>query len=167
MKDDSGAYAVFTEQGSSASHMTAAKVMDAIARLPDRDGQAADAISAYTQVKMEDVQKLLNSPNQNVQMYGYDFQNINGRSRGNTLRILLSILNEPYKETHSQDSCGKDSSKKSIDGTWLGKSTKLEMLIRSQKTKIFFSVYVVDIKMAGKKPNLVPVWKKLMKDVDI
>ena len=51
VKDDSGAYAVFTEQGSSASQMTAAKVMDAIARLPDCDGQAADAVSAYTQVK--------------------------------------------------------------------------------------------------------------------
>ena len=28
VKDDSGAYALFTEQGSSASQMTAAKVMD-------------------------------------------------------------------------------------------------------------------------------------------
>ena len=54
VKDDSGAYAVFTEQGSSASQMTAAKVMDVIARLLDCDGQAADAISAYTQFKKED-----------------------------------------------------------------------------------------------------------------
>ena len=30
VKDDSGSYAVFTEQGSSASQMTAAKVMDII-----------------------------------------------------------------------------------------------------------------------------------------
>ena len=36
--------------------------MDVIARLPDCDGQAADAISAYTQVKMEDAQKLLKIP---------------------------------------------------------------------------------------------------------
>ena len=35
VKDDSGAYAVFTEQGSSASQMTAAKVIDVISRLPD------------------------------------------------------------------------------------------------------------------------------------
>ena len=34
VKDDSGSYAVFTEQGSSASQMTAAKVMDIISRLP-------------------------------------------------------------------------------------------------------------------------------------
>ena len=46
VKDDSGAYAVFTEQGSSASQMTAAKVMDIISRLPGCDGQASDAVSA-------------------------------------------------------------------------------------------------------------------------
>ena len=54
VKDDSGSYAVFTEQGSSASQMTAAKIMDITSRLPGCDGQAADAVSAYTQVKLED-----------------------------------------------------------------------------------------------------------------
>ena len=49
VKDDSGSYAVFTEQGSSASQMTAAKIMDIISRLPGCDGQAADAVSAYIQ----------------------------------------------------------------------------------------------------------------------
>ena len=62
VKDDSGSYAVFTEQGSSASQMTAAKVMDIISRLPGCTGQAADAVSAYTQVKMEDAPKLLKIP---------------------------------------------------------------------------------------------------------
>ena len=52
-KNDSGSYAVFTEQGSSASQMTAAKIMDIISRMPGCDGQAADAVSAKTQVKME------------------------------------------------------------------------------------------------------------------
>ena len=51
VKDDLGSYAVFTEQGSSASQMTAAKIMDIIYRLLGCDGQAADAVSAYTQVK--------------------------------------------------------------------------------------------------------------------
>ena len=59
VKDDSGSYAVFTEQGSSASQMTAAKVMDVISRLPGCAGQAADGVSAYTQVKMEDAPSLL------------------------------------------------------------------------------------------------------------
>ena len=62
VKDGSGSYAVFTEQGSSASQMTASKIMDIIFRLPGCDGQAADALSAYTQVKMEDAHKLLKIP---------------------------------------------------------------------------------------------------------
>ena len=47
VKDNSGSYAVFTEQGSSASQMTAAKNMDIISRLSGFAGQAADAVSAY------------------------------------------------------------------------------------------------------------------------
>ena len=42
--------------------MTPAKVMDIISRLAGCDGQAADAVSAYTQVKMEDAHKLLKIP---------------------------------------------------------------------------------------------------------
>ena len=62
LKDDSGSYAVFTEQRSSASQLTAAKIMDIISRLLGCDGQSADAVSAYTQVKMEDAHKLLKIP---------------------------------------------------------------------------------------------------------
>ena len=50
VKDDSGSYAVFTEQG------------NIISRLPGCAGQAADAVSAYTSVKMEDAPSLLKIP---------------------------------------------------------------------------------------------------------
>ena len=62
VKDDSRAYAEFTEQGSSASQMTAAKIMDIISRLRGCAGQAADAVSAETQVQMKDAPKLLKIP---------------------------------------------------------------------------------------------------------
>ena len=62
MKDDSGSYPVFMEQGSSASQMTAAKVMDIISRLPGCAGQTADAVSAFPHVKMQDTPKLLKIP---------------------------------------------------------------------------------------------------------
>ena len=62
VKDDSGSYGVLTEQGSSASQVTAAKVMDIIYRLPGCAGQAADAVSACSKVKMEDAPKLLKIP---------------------------------------------------------------------------------------------------------
>ena len=53
VKDDSRNHAVFTEQGASASHMTAAKGLDVNSRLHGCSGQAGDAVSAYTQVKNE------------------------------------------------------------------------------------------------------------------
>ena len=56
VKDDSGSYAVFTEQGSSVSQMTAAKIMDIMSRLPGCAGQAIDAVSACTQVVMKMLQ---------------------------------------------------------------------------------------------------------------
>ena len=46
----------------SASQMTAVKVMDIISMLPGCAGQAADAISAYTQIEKEDAPKLLKIP---------------------------------------------------------------------------------------------------------
>ena len=62
VKDHSGSCAVFTEHGSSASQTTAAMVMDIISWLPGCAGQAADAVSTCTKVKMEDVPKLLKIP---------------------------------------------------------------------------------------------------------
>ena len=67
VKHDSGSYAVFTEQESSASQMTPANVMETISRLPGCAGQAADAVSAYTQVKMDDAPKLRKIPKSKFQ----------------------------------------------------------------------------------------------------
>ena len=50
---------IFLEQGSSASQMIAAKIMDVSARLRACDGQTVGAVSAYTQVKLEDAPRLL------------------------------------------------------------------------------------------------------------
>ena len=54
VQDDSWSYAVFTEQGSSAPQI--------ISGLPGCAGQAADAVSAYSQVEMEDAPTLLKIP---------------------------------------------------------------------------------------------------------
>ena len=74
VKDDAGSYSVFTEQGSSASQMTAAKVIDTISRPPACAGHAADAVSAHTQVKMEDAPTFFRNSIQNVQIFGYVYQ---------------------------------------------------------------------------------------------
>ena len=62
VKDDFGSCAVLIKQGFSASQMTAVEIMDIISRLFGCDRQAADAVSVYMQVKMEDAHKLLKIP---------------------------------------------------------------------------------------------------------
>ena len=62
VKDDSRINAAFAEQGSSASQMTAAKALDVSASAWRCAGQASDAVSAYTHLKMENAPTLLNLP---------------------------------------------------------------------------------------------------------
>ena len=62
VKDDLGSCAFFTEEGSSASQMIAAKEIDVFVRLPGCVGQAADAVSVYTQVKTKGAPRLLKFP---------------------------------------------------------------------------------------------------------
>ena len=59
VKDIDGYYAVFSEQGTSSSHMAATKFIDAIARMPGMDGEDSDAMSAHTQVELKNVSKFL------------------------------------------------------------------------------------------------------------
>ena len=51
-----------SQRGSPVSQMISAKIMDVIERLPDCDGHAADADSAYSQVQWEDAHKPLKIP---------------------------------------------------------------------------------------------------------
>ena len=59
VRDKDGYYAVFSEQGTSSSHMAATKLLDAIARMPGCDGEDSDAMSAYTQVKLDEIETFL------------------------------------------------------------------------------------------------------------
>ena len=93
MKDDSGSYAVFTEQGSSASQMTAANVKDIISSLPGCDGQAGDAVSAYTQVKMEDAHNLFKNSKIGVSRHLDSSTTTNGLSHGPVSKTQSFFLN--------------------------------------------------------------------------
>ena len=93
VKDNSGSCAVFTEQGSSASQMTAAKVMDNISRLPGCARQAADSISAYTQVK--NGRRTIIVQNSKVRMssfFGHVYQITNGPNHGPVWKIQSFLL---------------------------------------------------------------------------
>ena len=59
VKNDSGKYVVFTEHGASATHMTVAKVLDVLSRLPGCCGQGSNAVTANSQVEMKDPPELI------------------------------------------------------------------------------------------------------------
>jgi hypothetical protein len=59
VRDETGFYAVFSEQGTSASHQSGAKFVDAIARMPGCSGGDSDAVGAYTQCPLSDAAFLL------------------------------------------------------------------------------------------------------------
>ena len=114
VKDDSGSYAVFTEQGSSASQMAAAKIMDIISRLPGCDGQAADAVSVYTQVKMENAHNFFqNSQIGVVQTFGFVYHDTNGLNHGPVWKTQSFFLNEIYMVILWQDFYGKGNLRRS------------------------------------------------------
>ena len=163
MKDDSGSYAVFTEQGSSASQMTAAKVMDIISRLPGSAGQAADSVSAHTQVKMEDAPKLLKLPT----------------SEGPDIRIRVPRHKSPKSWSSMEDPVVLLERNLYGHPLWERQFEKIllkygwenvsnwECLFVHREKGLFLSVYVDDIKLAGKKQNINPMWKVLHKEVGL
>ena len=157
VKVNSGSYAVFTEQGSSASQMTAAKIMDIISRLPGCDGQAADAVSAYTQVKMEDAHKLLKIPKSEcpdiwIRLPRHKWPKswssiedpvvpLEGNLYGHPLAGLL--WERRFEKVLLKHGCEKIPN-------W-------ECLFVHREKGLFLSVYVDDIKLAGKKHNIDPM----------
>ena len=66
VKDETGSFAVFTEQSASASMIAAAKMLDALARMPGMTGGHRDGRKAYTQVLLKDAAELLGLPPEQV-----------------------------------------------------------------------------------------------------
>ena len=94
--------------GSSASQMTAAKVMHIISRLPGCSGQAAaDAVSTYTQVKMEDAQKLLKIPKSECPDIWIRLPRHKWPNHDPVLKIQSFLLSEICTVIFWQDYCGK------------------------------------------------------------
>ena len=167
VKDDSGSYAVFTEQGSSASRMTAAKIMDIISRLPGCDGQAADAVSAYIQVKMEDAHKLLKIPKSECpDIWIRPPRHKWPKSWSNMEDPVVPLERNLYGHPLAGLSWERQVEKILLKHGW-EKVPNWECLFVHREKGLFLSVYVDHIKLAGKQQNLEPMWKLLNKEVDL
>ena len=167
VKDNFGSYAVFTEQGSSASQMTAAKIMDIISRLPGCDGQAADAVSAYTQVKMEDAPKLLKVPKSEcpdiwIRLPRHKWPKSWSSMEDPVVPLERNLYGHPLAGLLWE----RQFEKVLLKHGW-EKIPNWECLFVHREKGLFLSVYVDDIKLAGKKHNIDPMWKVLNKEVDL
>ena len=167
VKDNSGSYAVFTEQGSSASQMTAAKIMDIISRLPGCDGQAADAVSAYTQVKMEDAHKLLKIPKSEcpdiwIRLPRHKWPKSWSSMEDPVVPLERNLYGHPLAGLLWE----RQFEKILLKHGW-EKIPNWECLFVHREKGFFLSVSVDDIKLAGKKQNLDPMWNVLNKEVDL
>ena len=166
VKDDSGEYAIFTEQGASASQMTAAKVTDVIARLPWCAGQAADVVYAYTQVKMECAPKLLNilkseCPDIWTRLPLHKWPKSCSKIEDRVVPPERNLCGHPLAGA----SCGKDDLRRFC---WNFDAKKYSIgNVFWITEKLFLSEDVGDIKIGGKKQNMAPLWNKLMKNVDL
>ena len=163
VKDNSGSYAVFNEQGSSASQMTAAKIMDIISRLPGCDGEAADAVSAETQVKMEDAHKLLKIPKSErpdnwIRLPRHKWPKSWSSMEDPVVPLERNLYGHPLAGLLCENILLKHG--------W-EKIPNWECLFLHREKGLFLSVYVDDLKLAGKKQNLDPMWKVLNKEVDL
>ena len=156
-KNNSGAYAVFTEQGSSASQMTAAKIMDIISRLPGCDGEAADAVSAYTQVKMEDAHKLLKIPKLECPDIWIRLpRHKSPQSWSNMEDSVVPLERNLYGHPSARLLWERQLEKVLLKHGW-EKIPNWECLFVHREKGLFSSVYVDDIKLVGKKHNIDPM----------
>ena len=150
-KDNSGSYAVFTEQGSSASQMTAAKIMDIISRLPGCDGQAADAVSAYTQVRLEDAHKLLKIPKSEcpdiwIRLPRHKWLKSWSSMEDPVIPSERNLYGHPLARLLWE----RQFEKVLLKHGWV-KIPNCDCLFVHREKGLFLSVYVDDIKLSGKK----------------
>ena len=155
------------EQGSSASQVTAAKVMDIISRLPGCDGQAADAVSAETQVKMEEspiLLKILKSecPDIWIRLPRHKWP----KSWSSMEDSVVLLERNLYGHLLAGLLWERQFEKILLKHGW-EKVSNWECLFAHREEGLFLSVYVDDINLAGKKQNKNPMWNVLNKEVDL
>ena len=129
-------------------------------------GEAAGAVYAYTQVKLEDAPRFLKIPKSEcpdvwmrLPRHG---QNHRGKLEDPTVPLERNLYGHPLPgllwERQFEEAL--------LELRW-EKIPNWECMFVHRKQGRFLSVYVDDIEMAGKKQNMFSMWKKLMKNVDI
>ena len=140
--------------------LTAAKVMDIISSLPGCAGQAADAVSAYTQGKMEDAPKLLKIPKSEcpdirIRLPRHKWPKSWSSIEDPVVPLERNLYGHPLAGLLWERQCEKIL----LKYVW-EKVSNWEWLFVHREKGLFLSVYVDDIKLAGKKQNIDPMWNE-------
>ena len=141
--------------------------MDIISRLPGCDGQAADAVSVYTHVKMEDAHKLLKNPESECPDIWIRLPRHKWAKSWSSIEDPVFLLE---RNLYSHPLAGllweRQFEKILLKHGW-DKIQNSECLFVHREKGLFLSVYVDDTELAGKKQNLDLMWKLLNKEVDL
>ena len=105
--------------------------------------------------------------NRNVQTFGFVYHDTNGVSHGPVSKTQSFFLSEICTVIFWQDCNGKGNFEKILLKHGWEKVYNWECLFVHRQNGLFLSVYVDDIKLAGKKQNIDPMWKLLDKEVNL
>ena len=104
---------------------------------------------------------------QNVLIFGCVYHSKNGQNHGPIWKIQSFLLNGICTVILWQDSCWERQFEKILLKHGWEKIPNWECLFVHREKGLFLSVYVDDIKLAGKKHNIDPMWKVLHKEGDL
>ena len=164
VKDETGSFAVFTEQGTSASHLEAAKILDSIARFPGFNGEDCDAVKAYTQVTLKDLHDMLGKRGAISMEYVETWVSLppsrrppSWRSIDNPVCILRrNLYGHPLAGLYWEIFCHDI-----VQQHGFQKVKGWECLFMNPAEKMFLSIYVDDFKLAGPAAKLPDMWSRL------
>ena len=152
-------FAVFSEQGTAASHLMAARFLDAIAGMPGMAGQDADATGAYTQTELgpDCPPTWIEIPrNRWPKSWWIDKDKGIPKYEKPVVRLIRNLHGHPLAGLYWFEYCDA-----AIRRCGFRPIKGWECLYLHPTLGIILSVYVDDFKVAGIKENVPKVWQML------
>ena len=141
--------------------------MDIISRLPGCARQAADAVSALFPGKMEDAPQLLKIPKVGMPRHLDSTTTTKWPKSWSSIEDpVVPLERNLYGPPLAGLLWEKQFEKILLQHGW-EKVSNWECLFVHREKGLFLSVYVDDIKLAGKKQHMNPMWKVLNKEIDL
>ena len=142
-------------------------ILDLMQYLQNKVHQAADAVSAYAEVKIEDSAQLLKIPKSEcpdiwIRLPRHKWPKSWSSMEDQVVPLERNLYGHPLAGLL----CERQFEKILLKYDW-EKVSNWERLFVHREKILFLSVYVIHIKLAGKKQNIDPMWKVLNKEVDL